>query len=239
MGCRKTQVSATLPRFRSLEFSAKKLICLCYGTTELFDDVPMLDAHMHRVFGAEMGFKLDLAVLAGGGAGMPLGILNSTALITVGKETGQASATINRQNIAKMWVRLPAPSRKTAVWLVHEDVEAQLDNLNVAGDGNATMFVPAGVHGNEYPLLKGRPCIAVEQCSALGTLGDIVLADLGHYIIIEGGVRAVLSAEVRFLNDEVIWKFVLRVDGASAFAGAITPYTGSSTRSPFVALATR
>jgi hypothetical protein len=44
---------------------------------------------------------------------------------------------------------------------------------------------------------------------------------------------------VRFLNDEMVWRFVWRVDGQSAFASPITPYAGSSTRSPFVALATR
>jgi len=45
------------------------------------------------------------------GAGTPLGILNSTALITVAKETGQGSATVISENVNKMWKRLPAPSR--------------------------------------------------------------------------------------------------------------------------------
>jgi HK97 family phage major capsid protein len=86
---------------------------------------------------------------------------------------------------------------------------------------------------------KGRPVIAVEQCPALGTVGDIILADLRHYIIIDGGINPAISADVRFLNDEIVWRFVLRVDGKSAFASPITPYAGSTTRSPFVALASR
>jgi HK97 family phage major capsid protein len=97
---------------------AQKLIAIAYGTGELMRDAPMFDAHIRRIFGLEIGWKLDLAVIAGTGAGTPLGILESPALISVAKETGQAAATITGNNIAAMWKCLPAPSRKSAVWLV-------------------------------------------------------------------------------------------------------------------------
>ncbi|WP_165220359.1 phage major capsid protein [Affinirhizobium pseudoryzae] len=241
------EVSASLPRFRHIDFSSKKLICLVRGTTELMQDVPMLETHIRRGFAAEASFKLDLSVLSGNGTGQMLGIVNAPATIVVDKETGQASGTIIAENVRNMWSRLPAPSRKRAVWLVNEDAEQQLEQLtNVVGASGSpspsasSLYMPAGSsEGNQYPLLKGRPVIAVEQCPVLGSKGDIVLADLGQYIIVDGGTTPALSAHVRFLNDELIWRFVLRVDGQPAFASPVTPFNGGSTRSPFVVLASR
>jgi hypothetical protein len=67
-----------------------------------------------------------------------------------------------------------------------------------------------------------------------------VLADLEHYILIEGEVAPMMSADVSFTTDEVVFRFTVRIDGQMAFASPITPYNGStSLRSPFVALAAR
>jgi hypothetical protein len=74
-----------------------------------------------------------------------------------------------------MWSRLPAPCRKRAVWLVNEDVEAQLELIGTASPSTIGLYVPQGVGGNEFALLKGRPVVVAEQCPALGTPGDICL----------------------------------------------------------------
>ena len=71
----------TLPRFKALKFGARKLIALCVATEELINDVPLLDGHMRRAFAAEASFKLDLAILMGSGAGVPLGIVNAAGTI--------------------------------------------------------------------------------------------------------------------------------------------------------------
>lgn len=241
------EVSASLPRYRSVEFAAKKLICIVRGTEELQQDAPMLETHLRRGFAAEAAFKVDLAVLSGAGAGQLLGIVNAPATITVAKEAGQTSGTIVASNIRKMWSRLPAACRKRAVWLVNENAEEQLEQLNdvVGSSGSPSpaahaLYMPTGASGgNQYPLLKGRPVIAVEQCPALGVKGDIVLADLSQYIIVDGGTTPSVSVHVRFLNDEVFWRFVFRIDGQPAFASPVTPYHGGNTRSPFVTLETR
>lgn len=241
------QVSTTMPRFKNLAFSGKKLIAAIVVSNELFADVPMLEAHVRRAYGAELAFNLDLVILRGDGVGKPLGFLNSPALISIAKQSGQASATIVAANVSQMWSALPAPSRRRAVWLVNEDADAQLETLALAiGSGGApaptaaALYMPAGANGNDFPLLKGRPVLAIEQCPVLGTLGDIVLADLQHYVLVDGGTTPAISADCQFLEDQTIFRFVLRVDGKSAFASPITPYNGSTNkRSPFVALAAR
>jgi HK97 family phage major capsid protein len=88
-------------------------------------------------------------------------------------------------------------------------------------------------------VMKGRPIVWAEQASQLGTVGDITLADLSTYILVDGGIRPAISADARFLNDEWVFRFTLRVDGAPAYASAITPYSGSASKSPYVTLAAR
>lgn len=226
---------ASLPRFKNLEMLTKKIIALIYGTDELITDAPLYEATIKRALIAEFGFKLDLGVLSGTGEGQPLGILNSTALITVPGETGQTAGTINRANVNKMWKRLPAPSRYEAVWLANEDADEQLEQLA----GNPNTYIPAGVYGNVFPLLKGRPVLTIEQCPAVGTVGDLVLADLSKYVILDGGMNSAISLHVRFDSDQALLRFTMRVDGRPSFTTPISPFNGTLTRSPFIALGAR
>jgi HK97 family phage major capsid protein len=88
----------------------------------------------------------------------------------------------------------------------------------------------------------GLPLFFIEQCATLGTVGDIILADLSGYALAEkGGIQSDMSIHVRFIYDESVFRFVLRIDGQPTRASALTPYKGgaSNTQSHFVALETR
>jgi len=234
-----TAINASIPRWKMLEFAGNKVQAYVFGTNELMNDAPMFEAHLNKVVPEELAFQLDLKIINGSGAGVPVGVLNSNALITVPKVTGQAAATIVNNNVLDMWRRLPAPSRRNAIWLVNEDADAQLELLATNAAGPPNIYLPAGVCGNEYPLLKGRPTIAIEQCPVLGQLGDIILMDPTQYIIADGGIKADVSVHVQFVNDQAVFRFTWWVDGKPAFATPITSYNGSVTRSPFVTLAAR
>jgi HK97 family phage major capsid protein len=234
-----TQVNATLPRWKMIEFSGNKLEVLVFGTNELLNDAPMFEAHLNKVVPDEFAFQLDQKIISGSGAGVPLGILNSSCLITLPKVSGQAAATIVTDNVLAMWRRLPAPSRRRAVWLVNEDADTQLEILATDTAGPPNIYIPAGVFGNEFPLLKGRPTIAVEQCPVIGQTGDIILADLSNYIVVDGSITPAVSLHVQFVADQVVLRFTWYVDGRTTFATPITPYNGSQTRSPFITLGTR
>ncbi|MBR7040681.1 MAG: phage major capsid protein, partial [Clostridia bacterium] len=85
------------------------------------------------------------------------------------------------------------------------------------------------------------PVVPIEQCAALGTKGDILLADIGQYLIVEktAGITRQVSMHIRFDYDESVFKFSWRLGGRPDWGSAITPYKGSTARSPYVALATR
>lgn len=232
------------PKFRQIELSLKKLIGLCYATDELMMDAAALEGVIRGGFASEFGFLVDDAIINGTGAGQPLGILNSGCLVSVSKETGQKAATILAENVIKMYSRIFAQSRQNAVWLINQNVEPQLFTMSLAvGTGGVPVYMPAGgLSGAPYGSLFGRPVIPIEQAATLGTVGDIIFADLGGYILAEkGGMQSDMSIHVRFIYDEQVFRFVMRLDGQPVRASALTPYKGgaSYTQSHFVALETR
>lgn len=232
------------PKFRQIELSLKKLIGLCYATDELLQDAVALEGFIKSAFPSEFGFLVDDAIVNGSGAGQPLGFLNSGCLVTQAKEAGQQADTIMAENVIKMSSRLFASSFPNAAWYVNQMCLPQLYTMSIAvGTGGQLVFVPpGGLSAAPYGMLLGRPVIPIEQCAALGDLGDIILADLNGYILAQkGGIQSDMSIHVRFLYDESVFRFVLRVDGQPVRASALTPYKGgaTATQSHFVALAAR
>jgi hypothetical protein len=86
----------------------------------------------------------------------------------------------------------------------------------------------------------GLPMNVIEQASAVGTVGDIVLANLSNdYVLINKPMTSDSSIHVRFINNEITFRWVWPVIGKPVLSSAITPYKGSGTFGPFVTLATR
>lgn len=236
--------TASKPKFRQIELKLQKLIGLCYATDELLSDAVALGGVISEAFPQEFTFKVEDAIINGTGAGQPLGLLNSGAVIQVAKDAADSSATISTNDVLAMWKRCWGRSRLNAVWLINQDVESALLPLTL-GTGTAVqlMYTPPGGRGNEggqYGLLMGRPVIPVEYCATLGTPGDIILGDLSQYIMSDKGApEAASSIHVRFLNDETTFRFTYRVDGQPTWKKPLTPKNGTNTLSPFVDLATR
>ena len=231
------EITGSKPKFRQMDLSLKKLTGLCYSTDELLQDAAALEAVIRQAFAEEFGFKMDDAMLGGTGAGQPLGILKSKAIVSQELEAGQ-TAKITVENIIKMWARLWARSRNTAEWYINQELEPLLYTLKI---GETPIYVPAGgLSASPYGKLLGRPVLPLEQCAAAGDFGDIILADFSQYLLIDkGGINAASSIHVRFLYDENVFRFIYRVDGQPIWNKPITPYKGSNTLSPFVALAKR
>jgi len=131
----------------------------------------------------------------------------------------------------------------SAEWYINQNTYPQLFQMSHAvGLGGIPVFLPpGGLSVAPYGALFGRPVTPIEQCSTLGTLGDIIFADFrnGYIIAEKGGIQTDVSIHVQFLYDEQIFRFVLRLDGQTVRATPLTPFKGSETLSHFVALATR
>lgn len=230
------------PKFRPLKMDLVKLTGLCYATDEVLQDTTALEAWLKGAFEEEFTFKIEDAVVNGTGAGMPLGLLNSGAVITVPKEAGQVNASFVQMNLLNMFTRMPTRSRKNAVWLVNGDIEASLMALALSGQFSLPQmnYQMPGVNGNAFAMLMGRPVIPCEYCAPIGTPGDIIFADLSQYLGIDKGpMQTASSIHVRFIYDESVFRFVLRFNGQPIWNAPVTPYKGSTTVAPFVVLAAR
>jgi HK97 family phage major capsid protein len=238
-----TRSTAFRRRLSGLGFETTKLTGTMPVTKELARDAIGLEALIMEGFAKEAAFVLDLEIFSGtGGSCECLGLMNSGALITVAKETNQPASTILHQNVLNMWTRSHIPSRKNSVWLINPDIESQLFTMTMPV--SASNLVPMWSPPTEYSpsgYLMGRPILPLEQTEALGTTGDIVLADLSQYGLIqkENSPEFDVSLHVYFMTDEQCFKFTLYVNGQPLWSTPMTPYSGGATRSPFVALATR
>jgi len=213
-----------------------------YTTDELLQDSTALTSIAAQAFSEEVMFMTEDAIVEGTGAGMPLGYLKSPSLITIPKQTGQATQTIVKENVDNMWARLWARSAKNAVWFINQDCLPQLMAMNqsVGTGGQLVYLPPGGLSATPFSTLYGREVVWTEYNSTLGTLGDITLADLSQYMLVDkNGVQAATSMHVAFLTDEMVFRITYRVDGKPMWSVPLTPFKGTNTKSPFIALASR
>jgi HK97 family phage major capsid protein len=242
-----TQITNSRPKFTNIKVKLHKLAVLVYVTDELLIDSPLaLEQFISKKAGDEINFLTGDAMINGAGGVKPLGILNSPAMMKVPRA---AANKIGFNDIITMWNRCWAPSRNTAVWLINQEVEPQLDQLtflvkNVAGTENVggwPLYVPNWqINGSPQAMLKGRPVIPCEFSAALGSYGDIMLVDMAQYILAtkSTGVQSAMSIHLRFDYDETAFRFTYRVDGQPWWNKPVTPFKGAvgTQFSPFVAL---
>ncbi len=243
------QIDDTKPKFRRIKLEPQELAVLIYETDKLIRNSPTaLEQFLQRAASACINFNVGAAIIDGDGSGKPLGILNSSALITVAKESGQVADTIVFNNIVKMYARMHAVRRSNAVWLINQDIEPQLWNLTQEGTSSSTpVFLPAGsgtfdgASNSPLSTLLGRPIIPTEHCKTLGDVGDIIFTDLSAYAsgTRGGGVRADTSIHLRFDFAETAFRFMFEVDGKPWLLSALTPANSANTLSTMVALAAR
>lgn len=227
------------PKFRQMELELKKLAVLMYSTDELLQDSTALESVLEAAARDEITFLTELSIISGTGAGQPLGVLNSPSLVTVAAEGGQTADTVVLNNVVKMWARLWSRSKRNAIWLINGDAVPTLFNM-VGADNANVYFPPGGITQSPNGTLLGRPVIETEYNATVGDVGDIILMDPSQYLLItKGGIQQAQSMHVRFIYDESVFRFVYRVDGQPIWNSPLTPFNGSATVSPFVALAAR
>ena len=237
-------VTATKPKFKQVNVKAEALEALFYATDELLEDTSALESFANLAFTNAMSVELDDAILNGNGVGKPQGILGAPGTITIAKENGQTAATVVYANIDAMNDRLLTGSEGSAIWLVHPDVPRQLRNA-ITTPGSKTDFMPLlaayGIGGSPEALKPfGRSLVKSQVCQALGTKGDILLGDFSKYFLFKkSGIAASQSVHVAFLTGEKVFKWTMRVNGMPLLGSPITDMNGSTTRAPFITLATR
>ena len=234
-------------KIRRIQLVAKKGAIFTQASNELAADAPGFDGDLVTTLVQAVGWSLDYYAIRGTGAGQPLGVLNDPALITVAAEGGQAADSFVAANVLKMFGRLHPASHKNAVWVTNPACLPKLMGLyipafNVAGTehvGAVTGPLVTITGPNQY-LMLGLPLLISEKASALGDVGDLVLADFSQYVL---GIRKEVTIErsnsAGWMEDASDWRAIIRFDGQGKWSAPFTPVKGADSLSPFVTLAAR
>lgn len=238
------QMTSTTPKKRNIRLEPQEAYAFAYATDKLLRNSPIAyGAWLQDGMSKALRFLKSNAIINGDGAAKPRGLLNSPDKITVAKETSQTAATINEVNLAKMWKRMPANWRNSAIWLCNQDVEDQFDLMARAAYGVSATINPnidTILYNRENGTLKGRPVVFTEFCQTLGTEGDIILWSPSKYLVAQKvGSGMQQSIHFKFDTAQTAFRVTIEIDGKSEYPAALTPFKGSVTRSSIVTLAVR
>jgi HK97 family phage major capsid protein len=226
-------------QFDRITLEAHEAVGLTFASTQLAtDSFPSFSALLGASYRDEFNAVFLEERLRGTGTGEFTGILSSPALIVVSKELGQANDTIVGQNIQKMRKRCWGYRR--AVWMCNHDAIDQVQRATIDLGAGILPVWTAGDGSGSPDLVLGRPLIPTEACSTVGDRGDLILVNWSQYLDGEyQPVTGLSSIHVRYLANEVAYRFWTRNDGAPWWRSALTPRHSNSTLSPFVTLEDR
>ena len=234
---------ATKPVLGLSTLRLKKLMALVPTTDELLDDANALTTYLPQKVALSIRWKANESILFGAGNGIPVGCMNAGAIVTVAKESGQATQTLVPQNLAKMIARLPPGSFTNAVWIVNNDVLPALFTLSL---GNFPIYLPTGlsvggIQISPYGTLLGRPVFVSQHANTFSSQGDVLLVDLSYYQTITkaGGMQTATSMHLYFDADLTAFRTTFRMDGQSKITNPIAPAKGSNSLSPYIQLGAR
>ncbi len=226
------------PALGSIGLTARKIVASCFVSNELAADAQAFGPFMTQAFGEAVRFLEDDLFFHGTGSGQPLGIMNSAALVSV---TRAAVSRIDVADLGAMGARLAPGCWQNAAWFINQSVISEWVNLTAESDN----VVTSGVVDLSAMTCLGRPIIISEHCAAMGTTGDVILADWSQYLIghrsmiVSSSTEASYSSNTYgFLQGQTCWKLTLRMDGQPIVSAPYTPKRGGSTVSPFVTLTT-
>jgi HK97 family phage major capsid protein len=230
---------------RQIDLKLQKVAALVKLTEEQMEDGPALVSFLNEQVPEELRFMAESAIWEGSGVGQPLGALNSGAVVTVAIEGSQTIANTAGNiwvNAAKMFSRMPARMLAGSAFFINQELWAKILTATAGTTQPAApMFTPPGqLAGLPNGAIYGRPIVPIEYASAEGTVGDFVFANFADYLLIQkGGIKQSASMHVEFARDRQVLKFTWRVNGAPRTRVPLTPFKGSSTLSPYIALAAR
>lgn len=233
------QMTPSRPSVTPRSVVLHELFAFVTASDELLEDAPRLNNRLENKAAQAINWKIDDAIIYGDGVGKPLGYMQSSALVTVAKESGQAADTVNATNVTKMFSRLLPDGIRRAQWRINSDVLPALEGLTI---GDRPVWIPPnGLADAPGGLLMGRPIKLTEHSKTLGDAGDIQLIDpMGYYgATKQGGIKFASSLHLYFDYGLQAFRWTIRFGGQPHLKAPISPKHGSATKSHFVTLAER
>jgi len=206
------------PKFGRITLKLNKMIGLCPASDDLLADSAInLANFLVAIFGEAIGYEEDKQFLTGNGVKKPLGIINCGT--TVNRDT---ASKIGYEDLKGMMTALPAWADAGAIWITTKAGLEEILDIRSDKTTGLPLFLPGHYISQGIPKsLFGKELLLTDKLPALGTKGDIILANLSAYFIGDrGGLQVASSIHDRFRYDETVFRFVKRVDGQCALSKA-------------------
>lgn len=201
----------TQPAFRLVNFAPHKIARLVPVTDELLEDSAIdLSTLIPQLVIEKMRHFLDAQYLAGSNMGRIEGILSTPNLLTIGRV---ADGDVHPDDLIRMAGKIKAAYLPGSVYIMSQDAATQLQ-LRREGSGTGQYLWQPSLQAGQPPVFNGRPVIITEKTPVLGMRGDVILANLDNYWIVDNrNIRVTSSIHYKFANDITTWRFVMRSDG--------------------------
>jgi HK97 family phage major capsid protein len=211
---------ATVPDFGRVVLEAWKFGA--YMTTvpnELIRDSAPFGDFLSRVIAQGWSWNLDdYCINTGSGTGQPQALVNAPGAYAVSRNT---SSKVLHVDIVGMLKGLHPASKTTATWLLSESAFDFLLELyeTVGSAPSGQDIAPPGTLKFNYDSgsweLLGLPAVVNDHQPSVGSVGDVMLCDLGLFLI---GDRQELTVEVSplgggFISDTSNIRVKVRADG--------------------------
>jgi HK97 family phage major capsid protein len=233
-GAAKPETDATL---REIKLEPQEVAGHTVLTDKLLRNWQAASSVIERLLRGAVISAEDFAFLSGDGIAKPLGLINAGASYLVNRES---SNQLTRVDINAMTARVLMRGGLPA-WLASQSILPQLQSMRneigspPVGDG-ALVWNPDLRDNAGNQLLGGYPILWNERSPQLGSKGDLVLADLSHYLIKDGsGPFVAASPHVKFTENKTVIKIFWNVDG-QPWLTAPFKQEGGYEVSPFVVL---
>jgi HK97 family phage major capsid protein len=226
------------PKYERIFLEARKLLAFGSAPNELFEDAPAFDTYLRTVIPPAMAWWEDAALIAGNSPAQPEGYLHAPCAIKVTRAT---ASHVKHADVIGMVTRMWPAGIARAVWACSPDVLTELLNIyELVGTVPTSAAVPPAswlsFDGTRWRLL-GLPLYVTEHAAALGSAGDLSLADAGAYLL---GTRELLTMDVsphpKFVFDASEIRIRSRIDGRMWPQSSLIPANSSQTVSAVVVL---
>jgi len=206
----------------------------------LISDSPAFGDFLARIIALGYEWELDdLFLNTGSGVGEPQALVNAPGAYALSRNT---SSKVLHADIVGMLKALHPASKASATWLLSESAfDYLLELYELASTGAAADIAPPQTLvfdpiGKCWRLL-GLPVEVNDHQVAVGSVGDVMLCDLGLFLV---GERQEMLVEVAplgagFINDTSGIRIKARIDGRFWPQSTFTTTTGQSV-SPLVIL---
>ena len=243
-------IANSTPSFGRVVLEARKLAALMTVPNELADDgAGAFGDFLARVIAKGLAWVEDDYFIGTNGTGVwcPQSLINAPCAVSVSRGT---SSKVLQIDLAAMFKALhPAakmsgytPGYTNVRWLLSASAMDQILELYLAFGTPANQAVgssdwfQAGDGDRVGPSLLGLPVTVTDHQPAVGSKGDVILADLSQYLIGDRQVMTVERAsEALFANDQSYFRVRSRVDGRYWVQSSTTTEAGQSV-SPVVVL---